>query len=164
MPKIVVAPGRRFGRLVAVRKEGKVGTRALWVCQCDCGAETRALGSNLTVGDTTSCGCRRREGLGLKHGHNCKNTPTPTYSSWRAMHERCRLPSHVAWKNYGGRGIRVCARWAQFENFLADMGERPEGLTLDRIDVNGDYEPENCQWATRAQQVANRRTQDRAAA
>lgn len=80
------------------------------------------------------------------------------------MHERCRLPSHPAYKNYGGRGVAVCDRWRSFPAFLADMGERPEGLTIDRIDVNKGYEPSNCRWATRTQQIANRRSTRKVAA
>jgi len=95
-----------------------------------------------------------------RHGHRPKYGKTsPTYNSWRDMKRRCHNPNRKAYKNYGGRGIKVCDRWMDFVNFLEDMGECPEGLTLDRINNDGNYEPGNCRWATRKQQVQNRRDQ-----
>lgn len=92
----------------------------------------------------------------LRHGHNRKGKESSTHISWRAMLQRCKTPSHRVFKYYGGRGITVCDRWLVFENFLADMGERPPGMTLDRERSNGNYEPGNCRWATRKQQLINR--------
>jgi hypothetical protein len=93
----------------------------------------------------------------MTHGHRRGRFPSPTYNSWRAMRARCNYPTHPYYPNYGGRGIRVCERWRFFAHFLADMGERPAGTTLDRIDPELDYEPGNCRWATPLQQRWNRR-------
>jgi hypothetical protein len=100
---------------------------------------------------------KNRSGKRLTHGHARKGGQSPTYRTWRAMLQRCDYPSMNNWDWYGGRGITVCDRWRSFENFLADMGERPDGLTLDRKNPNGNYEPANCHWATWAEQMANRR-------
>lgn len=94
-----------------------------------------------------------------KHGHRGSfgRSKSPTYHSWCKMRERCRDPKHRSYSNYGGRGVTVCERWNSFENFLADMGERPDGMTIDRISVEGNYEPGNCKWSTKEEQEANKR-------
>jgi hypothetical protein len=156
--------GRRFGRLVACAEAGRSLGSILWLCHCDCGNETLVTGCHLRHG-TISCGCAKRERMvalapvrleaNTHHGHAGRLTRTAAYRCWDGMLQRCTNPHHRAWKNYGGRGINVCKRWLKFENFLADMGEPPEGLTLDRVNNNSDYKPSNCRWATRLEQRAN---------
>lgn len=151
---------QRFGRLVAQKVVGMRGSCFLWECLCDCGGITIVKVSALRSGHTTSCGCfgreRRREAV-VTHGMSRKSI----HNVWHAMRQRCNNPKCKVYKNYGGRGIKVCEQWDGpdgFAQFLKDVGERPdEKLTLDRIDNDGNYEPSNVRWATRKQQSANSR-------
>lgn len=153
--------GQTFGRLLVIRyshtRKTPSGQHKLqWLCRCRCGQEIVTASQNLKSGETRSCGCLKLE-MATKRVRTHGMTHTPTHQSWRGMRERCFSPGHRNYDIYGGRGIAICERWLEFENFLADMGERPKGKTLDRIDVNGDYEPGNCRWATAAEQRANQR-------
>jgi ribosomal protein S27E len=161
--KFKYAPGRRFGRLTVV-EQAPNGQGLRVRCRCDCGQETTVRAHNLAAGATRSCGCLvsdvgRALGLSARtHGHS--NPETPTYRSWYAMVCRCRYPRNESWQWYGGRGVTVCDRWLGrdgFGNFLADMGERPQGTTLDRVNPEGNYEPSNCRWADAQTQATNKR-------
>lgn len=152
--------GKTFGRLTVVAAAPSSKHRELrWECMCACGTLHVVQGKHLRSGAIASCGCFRNEKTSQrfrKHGHKVGGV-SATYQSWRGMHERCTLPSHVAYSRYGGRGIRVCERWATFANFVSDMGERPDGMEIDRIDNDGNYEPGNCRWATRQKQMRHLR-------
>ena len=160
--------GRKFGRLTVMEFSGKNKFRNLkWICVCDCGCEKEVFGYRLKSGETQSCGClhKERQRERVKHGYSRRGAVTTTYKTWRSIKDRCFNPTQDNYKYYGGRGITVCERWLDkehgFENFLADMGEQPDGLTLDRENSSGDYTPENCRWITQQEQCNNQRANHR---
>ena len=154
--------GEKFGRLtVDSETEPYVwGAKQFkkYICSCECGRVVTVLRSSLVSGCTKSCGCLRRD-LAPKKRKTHGMSRTPEYESWKQMKHRCKQDERPRFEHYGGRGISVCERWGSFENFLSDMGPRPTAShSIDRIDVNGNYEPSNCRWATKKEQQENKRT------
>jgi len=174
-PKIIDLTGKKFGRLTVLeligRRKDKYGL--YWLCQCDCGKQKFIRSGSLKGGRTKSCGCLHdelaretmakyrcspptgKDNFAYKHGHRSRKSPT--YMSWMAMKLRCYRVGHVHYNNYGGRGIKVCNRWIDFRNFLADVGERPQGTEAHRINNDGNYEPRNFRWVSRKENINNRR-------
>lgn len=148
--------GKRFGRLVVTGVRRGTHGRFVIVCACDCGTESVTRSARLWNGTARSCGCLRRE-LNTTHGQTPKGNISKTYSIWNAMIGRCTRPNDAGHANYGGRGITLDPKWSTFEGFYADMGEKPPGLSLDRIDSDGNYNKGNCRWADRATQNSNKR-------
>lgn len=167
MSRIEHTLGTRFGRLVIVSAEPKrvdTDTKCLiaWKCRCDCGTERYYKSSHLHRGKTKSCGCLRKELKGQPSKYKTSISSTPgrlrAYRSWECMKKRCLDAKDANFKDYGARGIMICQRWLDsFDNFFDDLGERPRGLSIGRIDNDGNYEPGNCRWETTDQQANNTR-------
>jgi len=153
--------GQRFGRLVAIKPLESTKQGIKWAFKCDCGKDYVKFAKAVKINaDKKSCGCLQKE----IYSNRCKTlnrthgmTYTPEWNSWVNMKDRCSNPNAPKYHHYGGRGITIFNEWLKFENFFKDMGNRPKGTTLDRINVNGNYEPGNCRWATHLEQRHNRR-------
>ena len=157
--KTVDIAGQKFGLLTAVEKNGTKSGYTAWRCSCECGNEVTVAGKALRNGNTKSCGCMAKSALIERNKASAKHgmSNSAAFTVWTNMKERCLNPNHKSFNRYGGRGIKICDRWLEsFENFLTDMGHPLPGLSIDRIEVSGNYEPGNCRWATAEEQSNNR--------
>lgn len=165
MARVINETGNRYGRLRVISEHIYNPSRqsAFWLCECDCGKQTIVGGPSLRKGNTKSCGCLQKEAAAAAqrtHGCSARGVLTPEYTAWASMKSRCGSnPKRKSYPDYAGRGIAICQRWLDsFENFLEDVGLKPDSsYELDRIDVNGNYEPGNCRWASKRVNRRNRR-------
>jgi hypothetical protein len=160
--RVIDLTGKTFGRLTVKSFVGvNIRHISLWLCECICGNKITVESGRLGSGNTKSCGCLNaasRKTRLITHGQAKAGNHTREYTAWMAMRGRCNNPRNLVWKDYGGRGITICERWNDFTNFFVDMGLKPSPQhSLDRINVNGNYEPSNCRWATKREQTLNRR-------
>lgn len=153
--KIKDITGLKNGKLTVLGIGKQIGYNVYWLCQCECGNQSLVCTSNFKR--TKSCGCNLKENkYNLKHGQNSRNKRTEEYATWVGIKNRCHNSNNPRYKNYGARGIIVCVEWRNsFEQFFKDMGKRPQGTSIDRINNDGNYEPSNCRWATKRQQSLN---------
>lgn len=174
MPNRLNLAGQKFGllKVVGFSHVGGANIKSFWRVVCVCGQKRTVRGDHLRAGETISCGCDKLNRIeatraasiaaGLKHGHSRRSRVSTEYKIWIGIKTRCLVPTNKDFKYYGARGISVCDRWLNsFENFLVDMGNRPKGLTLDRINTYGNYEPGNCRWATWHEQRVNQRKREK---
>jgi hypothetical protein len=156
-------PGDQYGELLVLAENGSLNGRRAMLCRCTCGTEKSVMAKDLLSGNTISCGCvrlaRLNDGLARTNGQWEDRRPTPEWNAWHGAKDRCYNPHNRSYDDYGARGIKVCDRWKDsFEAFFQDMGPRPSpDHSLDRTDNNGPYELQNCRWATKSEQSANRR-------
>ena len=163
MGRLIDLTGNKIGRWTVIsRAENGSCKQVRWECVCECGTKKSVSSQLLINGSSTSCGCVQKEMMKNRqtHGKSHRNR-TPEYTTWASMIQRCTNQNNRNYHHYGGRGIKICSEWMDFTKFLADMGDRPDGYSLDRIDVNGDYCKENCKWSSQTEQMHNLRTNNK---
>lgn len=161
MPKVRDLTGKRFGRLRVESLVGVINRNSYWLCLCDCGSKSSVCACHLASGKIQSCGCYQKEACSLRtttHGVIKSGKYKREYFIWKGIISRCTDKENAGYKDYGGRGIAVCDRWMDSVlNFIQDMGPRPDGTSVDRINNDGNYEPSNCRWADKHTQANNTR-------